>query len=123
MARRVLARSGTLTLSAASAWSGLSAQTLSRRRRANRVLELPLLGARAPNYRYPAFQFEADGHEVMPQLLDLFGRGSSCQLFDFLTRPDPLLEGRIPLELLRCGKKSDVLWIAMLAAMLEQGPY
>lgn len=121
MARRVLARSGMLTLSAASALSGLSTQMLSRRRRANRVLALPLLGARVPNYRYPAFQFEADVHEVMPQFLDLFGRGRSWQLFDLLTRPDPLLEGRIPLELLRCGKKSDVLRVAMLAAMLEQG--
>lgn len=59
----------------------------------------------------------------MPQFLDLFGRGRSWQLFDLLTRPDPLLEGRIPLELLRCGKKSDVLRVAMLAAMLEQGAY
>ena len=123
MARRVLPRSGMLTLSAASAWSGLSAQTLSRRRRANRVLALPLLDARIPNYRYPAFQLEADLRDVMPQLLDLFGRGRSWQLFDFLMRPDPLLEGRIPLELLRCGKKSDVLRVAMLAAMLEQGAY
>lgn len=71
--RSILARDDMLTLASASALSGLSAGVLSRLRRANRVLALPLPGSR-PHYRYPAFQFEPAVCDAMPELLELFGR-------------------------------------------------
>lgn len=118
-----LARTDMLTLSAASVVAGCSAQTLSRLRRANQVLALPLRRGRSPGYRYPAFQFEAAVREQMPQLLDVFGRGRPWQLYDFLMRAEPLLEGRLPLDLLRCGRAHDILRIAKLAATLEHGAH
>lgn len=118
-----LARTDMLTLSAASTVAGCSAQELSRLRRANRVLALSLRGVTAPGYRYPAFQFEAAVRAHMPQLLDLFGRGRGWQLCDFLRHPEPLLQGSIPLDLLRCGRASDVMRVARLAATLEHGAH
>lgn len=120
--RLILARGDMLTLASASALSGLSARVLSRQRRANRVLALPLPGSR-PHYRYPAFQFEPAVCDALPKLLDLFGRGRAWQLFDFLMHPDLLLQAKIPLDLLRCGRGSDVLRVARVAAMLEQGAH
>lgn len=120
--RSILARDDMLTLASASALSGLSAGVLSRLRRANRVLALPLPGSR-PHYRYPAFQFEPAVCDAMPELLELFGRARVWPLFDFLMHPEPLLGGKVPLDLLKSGRTYDVLRFARVAAMLEQGAY
>lgn len=59
----------------------------------------------------------------MPQLLSLFGRGRSWQLYDFLLHPEPLLQGHIPLDLLRCVRGAEVLRVAKVTATLEHGAY
>lgn len=113
-----------LTLAAASALSGLSVHALSRQRCANLVLVLALpfgVGRRA--YRYPAFQFENAVRDAIPALLALFGRDRVWQLCDFLLHAEPLLQGNIPLDLLRRGQLSDVLRVASSAALLEQGAH
>ena len=120
--RLMLGRGDMLTLAAASALSGLSVHALSRRRRANLVLALPFgVGRRA--YRYPAFQFENAVRDAMPALLALFGRNRVWQLCDFLLHSEPLLQGNMPLDLLRRGQLSDVLRAASAAALLEQGAH
>ena len=120
--RLMLGRGDMLTLAAASALSGLSVHALSRRRCANLVLALPFgVGRRA--YRYPAFQFENAVRDAIPALLALFGRDRVWQLCDFLLHAEPLLQGNIPLDLLRRGQLSDVLRVAGAAALLEQGAH
>ena len=121
--RLVLAGEDMLTLSAASALAGCSVNELLRRRRSNLVLALSIPGMKGRHHRFPACQFEPRVREVMPQLLALFGRERPWQLYDFLRHPDPLLRGRIPLDLLRCGRAAEVLHIAKNAAMLEHGAY
>lgn len=44
------------------------------------------------------------------------------QVYDFLMRAEPLLEGRLPLDLLRCGRAHDILRIAKLAATPARCP-
>ena len=121
--RLALAGEDMLTLSAASALTGCPAYDLSRRRRSNLVLALLLPGLKGRVYRFPAFQFEPHVCEAMPQLLSLFGRGRSWQLYDFLRHPEPLLRGCIPLDLLRCGRAAEVLRVAKNAAALGQGAH
>lgn len=121
--RLVLEGEDMLTPSAASALAGCSVCELSRRRRSNLVLALSVPGMRGRRYRLPAFQFEPHVCEVMPQLLALFGRGRAWQLHDFLRHPEPLLQGHIPLDLLRCGRAAEVLRVAKNAAALEQGAH
>lgn len=121
--RLALAGEDMLTLSAASALTGCPAYDLSRRRRSNLVLALSLPGVKGRVYRFPAFQFEPHVCEAMPQLLALFGRGCSWQLYDFLLHPEPLLQGRIPLDLMKCGRAAEVLRVAKATATLEHGAY
>lgn len=121
--RLVLAGDDMLTLSEASALAGCSVYELSRRRRSNLMLALSLPGVKGRHYRFPAFQFEPHVCEVMPQLLLLFGGRRPWQLYDFLRHPEPLLQGRIPLDLLRCGRAAEVLRVAKNAAALEQGAH
>jgi hypothetical protein len=121
--RLVLAGEDMLTLSAASALAGCSVRELSRRRRSNLVLALSVPGMRGRHFRFPACQFEPCVCEVMPQLLGLFSLGREWQLYDFLRHPEPLLQGRIPLDLLRCGRAAEVLRVAKNAAALEQGAH
>jgi hypothetical protein len=121
--RPMLAGDDMLTLSAASAQKGCSTHELSRRRRRNLVLALSLAGGKGGSHRFPAFQFEPRVCEVMPELLALFGPGRAWQLYDFLRHPEPLLQGCIPLDLLRCGRAAEVLHVAKNAARLQQGAY
>ena len=121
--RLLLAGDDMLTPSAASALAGCSVYELSRRRRSNLVLALSLPGVKGRVYRFPAFQFEPHVCEAMPQLLALFGRGRSWQLYDFLLHPEPLLQGRIPLDLMKCGRAAEVLRVAKATATLEHGAY
>lgn len=122
--RLILAGDDMLTLSGAAALTGCSVHELSRRRRSNLLLALLVLpGEGVGAQRFPAFQFEPHMCEVMPQLLALFGRGRSWQLYDFLRHPEPLLQGRIPLDLLRCGRAAEVMHVARSAARLEQGAH
>lgn len=121
--RQILAGEDMLTLSAASALAGCSVNELSRRRRSNLVLALSLPGLKGRHHRFPACQFEPRVREVMPQLLGLFGGRRPWQLYDFLRHPEPLLQGRIPLNLLRCGRAAEVLRVAKATATLEHGAY
>lgn len=61
--------------------------------------------------------------EVMPQLLALFRPRREWQLYDFLRHPEPLLQGRTPLDLLKCGRAAEVLRVAKATATLEHGAY
>lgn len=121
--RLVLEGEDMLTPFAAAALAGCSVGELSSRRRSNLVLALSVPGMRGRHYRLPACQFEPRVREVMPQLLGLFGGRRPWQLYDFLRLSEPLLGGRIPLDLLRCGRAAEVLQIAKNVAMLEHGTY
>ena len=122
--RLILAGDDMLTLSAAAALAGCSVYELSRRRRSNLLLALSVLpGEGVGAYRFSVFKFEPRVCEVMPQLLALFRPRREWQLYDFLRHPEPLLQGCIPLDLLRCGRAAEVLHVAKNAARLEQGAY
>jgi hypothetical protein len=111
-----------LDLKEASALSGIPVRTLSQMRTKNRLLALARAGARK-GFRFPAFQFEPAVLAAMPAVLAMFGPGRAWQAFDFLTHPEPLLAGAVPLELLRAGRAADVERVTQAAASLEHGAY
>jgi hypothetical protein len=118
----ILARPDMLDLKEASALSGIPVRTLTQMRIKNRLLALARAGARK-GFRFPAFQFEPAVLAAMPAVLAVFGPGRAWQVFDFLTHPEPLLAGAVPLELLRAGRAADVERVTQAAASLEHGAY
>jgi hypothetical protein len=60
-------------------------------------------------YRYPAWQFDDNvAPSVTPVLAALSHLDAWAQYF-FLTQPEPLLEGKTPLTVIRAGKLERVL--------------
>lgn len=82
-----------------------------------------LLALELEDVRYPAFQFEPGIREVMPAILEAFGKGRAWQAYDFCNRPEPMLSGRHPLDCIRNGSAEKVLRAAKAAGSLEQGGY
>ncbi|SIP87984.1 hypothetical protein SAMN05421829_101141 [Aromatoleum tolulyticum] len=111
-----------LTLQQAAELSGIPVRTLTHMRILGRVLALAAAGAQR-GFRYPAWQFDAVILEAMTGVLAAFGRDGAWQAFDFLTRPEPLLRGEVPLDLLRAGRKGEVERIVGAVVSLEQGSY
>ncbi len=117
-----LARPDMLDLKEASALSGIPVRTLTQMRMKGRLLALARAGARK-GFRFPAFQFEPAVLEAIPAVLAVFGAGRAWQAFDFLTTPEPLLGGSVPLDMLRAGRAAEVERVLEAAAALEHGAY
>lgn len=71
--------------------------------------------------RAPAWQFEPGVLEPVRDVAAVFGASRLWQAYDFLTLPEPLLGGRVPLDLLREGNRAEVHRVAPFVAGLEQG--
>ncbi len=80
-----------------------------------------LLALELEEIRYPAFQFEPGIREVMPAILEAFGKGRAWQAYDFCNRPEPMLSGRSPLDCIRSGNADQVLKAAKAAGSLDHG--
>lgn len=106
----------------AAAFAGIPTRTLRRMRSSGQLLALSAHGVMA-GVRYPAWQFEPLVMHVLPDILTSFGKDRMWQAHDFLTYPEPLLGGRVPLREIRAGRVADVLRILHAAADLEQGAY
>lgn len=111
-----------LTLQQATDLSGIPIRTLTHMRISGRLLALAAAGAQR-GFRYPAWQFDSVILEAMANIVAAFGRNRTWQAFDFLTRPEPLLRGEVPLDLLRAGRKGEVERILGAVVSLEQGAY
>lgn len=111
-----------LTLQQATELSGIPVRTLTHMRNSGRLLALAAAGAQR-GFRYPAWQFDSVILEAMASVVAAFGRDGAWQAFDFLTRPEPLLRGEVPLDVLQAGRRGEVERILVTAAALEQGAY
>lgn len=125
--RRVLDAPDMLSLSEAAEHSGIPVRTLTQMRHENRLLALSRPGARR-GFRFPAFQFEAKVIDVLPRILAPFGLTRAWQAYDFLTHPEPLLGGAVPLERLRRANArqevlDEVIRTAEAAAALDHGAH
>jgi hypothetical protein len=120
--RAVLQRPEMLTLEDASARSGIPVRTLTHMRSTGRLLGLARSGAQK-GFRLPAWQFEQSVLEAMPDIISAFGPHRVWQAYDFLTHPEPLLGGQVPLEELRRGRRDAVLRILRAVAGLDEGGY
>jgi len=107
-----------LTAPQAAELLGVSRQTPLNRVRDNTLLAVLDRGA----YRFPAWQFDPQGEDgVLPGLPDVLGALEPQQPFAklvWLRRPNPTLEGREPLDLLRDRALEPVVGAARAAAEL-----
>jgi len=125
--RRALEAPDMLSLTEAAAQSGIPVRTLTQMRQENRLLALSRPGARR-GFRFPAFQFDAQVLDVLPRILAHFGPDRAWQAHDFLTLPEPLLGGAVPIEMIRRarGRKGvleDVVRAAKAASELSHGAH
>jgi hypothetical protein len=97
----------------ASKLSGLSRETLNKRRKEGHLLGLE---SAKRGVRYPEWQFEDAVLPSMPALLGALAHLEPWGQYLFFTRAEPLLEGQSPLEALRAGRAEDVLRVATLLA-------
>ncbi len=111
-----------LSLAQAATVSGISARNLVRMRREGRLLALALPRS-IRGHRYPKWQFEPEVTQALPTILQAFGRDRMWQAYDFLTYPEPLLAGRVPLDEMRADRTSEVLRILGAANELHHGAY
>lgn len=116
----VLAQPDMLDLQAAASLSGLDAAQVVQMAQEGQFIALRI-SVGAP--RFPAFQFEPAVLHAIPFVISAFGASRAWQAYDFLTHPEPLLEGAVPLELLRKGELAAVARIACTAADLGHGAY
>lgn len=116
----VLAQPDMLDLQGAASLTGLDAAQVVQMAQEGQLLAIRI-GAGAP--RFPAFQFEPAVLPCIPQVISAFGVSRAWQAYDFLTRPEPLLDGAVPLDLLRKGQFAAVARVAQTAANLGQGAY
>jgi hypothetical protein len=116
----VLAQPDMLDLQAAASLSGLDAAQVVQMAQEGQLLALRI-GAGEP--RFPAFQFEPAVLPSIPLVLSVFGASRAWQAYDFITHPEPLLDGAVPLNLLRNGHSAAVARVAQIAADLGHGAY
>jgi hypothetical protein len=109
---------GALTAPQAAELLGVSRQTPLNRVRDNTLLAVLDRGA----YRFPVWQFDSQGEDgVLPGLPDVLDALEPQQPFAklvWLRRPNPTLEGREPLDLLRARELEPVMDAAHAAAEL-----
>lgn len=116
----VLAQPDMLDLQGAVSLTGLDAAQVVQMAQEGQLLALRI-GAGEP--RFPAFQFEPAVLPSIPLVISAFGACRVWQAYDFITHPEPLLEGAVPLDLLRKGELAAVARVAQTAANLEHGAY
>lgn len=106
----------------AEARTGISAVVLMRLHAEGQVLGLALPDGRG-GCKFPDFQFEPPIRSAIPGILQAFRRGREWEAYDFLTRPEPLLGGKMVLDELRAGRLESVMRAAVAAASLDHGAY
>lgn len=116
----VLAQPDMLDLHAAASLSGLDAAQVVQMTLEGQLLALRV-GVGEP--RFPAFQFEPAVLPFIPLVISAFGASRAWQAHDFLTHPEPLLDGSVPLDLLRNEQSAAVARVARTAADLGHGAY
>jgi hypothetical protein len=102
---------GSLTTSQAARLLGKSRQTPYDRARSGALLAIRDRGA----LRFPPWQFDADGPDGVVQGLPQVLRAMSVSALSkasWLTRPNPVLAGEAPLDVLRRGEVSRVMELA-----------
>ena len=118
----VLGQPDILDLHCAARESGIPPTVLREMCAAGQLLSLTIPGT-DENPHFPAWQFEQPVLDAMPTILQAFGSDRTWQAYDFLTRPEPLLAGEVPLNVLRAGGRDAVLGIASAAARMDEGGY
>lgn len=116
----VLAQPDMLDLQAAASLAGLDAAQVVQMAQEGQLLALRIS---AGEPRFPAFQFEPAVLHAIPLVISAFGTYRAWQAYDFLTHPEPLLDGAVPLDLLRKGEFAAVARVAQTAANLGHGAY
>lgn len=120
--RAQLRAAGMLPPMEAAVFSGIPSRTLRRLRYEGKLLALSAQGVMR-GVRYPAWQFENNVMPVLPGIVTAFGKHRMWQAHDFLTYPEPLLGGSVPLEEIRAGRVADVLRILPAVADMGHGGY
>ncbi len=90
---------------------GVSRRTIGNRVREGRLLAVPGPGNRA---RYPVAQFLEDGRPVpgLGDVIAALATQSPWVVLNFLVNPEPKLDGRKPIDLLKAGDLAPVLAVA-----------
>jgi hypothetical protein len=109
--REILAQPDMLPPEAAASHAGISRQGLDLRRTAGRALALSFAKR---GFRYPAWQFDEKIAEPLAKVLEALSLRDPWRRYFFLTQPEPLLDGRTPLEALRTGDVTRVLEVAAI---------
>jgi hypothetical protein len=104
--QQILQRAEMLAPGDAAARAGISRQALDLRRVRNQALALAHIKR---GYRYPAWQFDDDVAPTLIQLLAALSHLDPWGQYFFLTQPEPLLEDKSPLAVIRAGKFEEVL--------------
>lgn len=96
---------------------------ISRQRVDRRVKERTLLAVPGPSNRrlYPTIQFNRDGSVVdgLKPVLEALPTRNAWAALNFLARPEPRLDGRTPVDLLKQGEIDIV--VAAARRVAEQG--
>ena len=102
---------------------GLTRATVDKRRTEGKLLALDFGTKRG--LRYPAWQGDlvqdADARATFEQVLRSFGEEGAWSRYRFLTQAAPALGGVSPAEVLRAGRREEVLRAAEICAAGEQG--
>lgn len=118
--REVLARPDMLSVEEAEYQYGPTRKTLNTWRASGKLLALKMPAA-TRGYRYPAWQFEPEVQRHLGDVIHALGAASPWKVFDFLTGAQPLLGGRVPLDVLRTGGAEAVLRVARAIGEGRQG--
>jgi hypothetical protein len=117
-ARRALLEEDTVTAPQVAELLGVSRQTPLNRLRENTLLAVLDRGA----WRFPLWQFDVDGPggvlAGLPEALKALEPQPHFSKLVWLRRPNPTLDGREPVELLRKGETAPVVGAARAAAQL-----
>jgi hypothetical protein len=114
--RETLSRAEMLAPEKAAALAGISRQALDLRRKNAQALAL---SHAKRGFRYPAWQFDEELAEPLMRVLPKLAHLDAWGQYLFLTRAEPLLEGRTPLEALRAGELSRVERVIRLLSEAE----
>ena len=93
-------------------------QTVSRRRRTEKLLGLDLEGK--TGYRYPAWQFDGKVLSTMPAVLKEMSGINSWKIYFFLLSREGLLDGKSPLQFLRKSNEGEVIQVIKLLRAADE---
>lgn len=101
-----------LTASEAAGRLGTSRQTINRLRQARKLLGVNIKGNRA--YRYPSWQFDITLTEGVRSALGELCNYSDWGAYFFFIDKEPLLDARMPLDVIRAGDSEKVVKVAII---------